>query len=49
MKTYTITHGQNKDSYIINLNNGEKRLFKKKRLFDNCLAFLVKDGFKPCY
>ena len=49
MKTFTTSHGQNKDSYIIKLNNGELRQFKKKRLYQNCLAFLVKDGFKPCY
>jgi len=49
MKTYTTSHGKNKDCYVINLNNGETRQFKKKRLFVNTLAFLVKDGYKQTY
>ena len=49
MKTYQITHGRNKDCYIISFNNGEKRQFKKKRLFDNCLSFMVKEGYKQAY
>ena len=49
MKTYQLSYGKNKDCYVINLNNGETRQFKKKRLFTNTLAFLVKDGYKQAY
>lgn len=46
VKTYQLSHGQNKNCYAINLSNGQTRQFKKKRLFINSLTFLVREGYK---